>query len=395
MKTKLFMMICLMLFVTTITAQECFTPTYNRGKELYSNGQYKKALAAFKAAVNCPDRPATNDLASWIKKTEQKIEVLTRQPDENKVYKQSEVDRIPLFPGGENVLNAFIKGKMQYPEIAKTNGQEGTVIVKVIIDKAGKHGNPKIAEARYPILANEALRIVKQMPDWTPAEKNRKKVAVEYTIPIEFKLEKEEKIAISEIVPQGNAQIKETPKPNTYADAAVSTTNNKRDTTTRSTLPKERSFNISGKPKKHQFSLDLGVGMLETSDDYGSWNQFSAVITAQYQYNLSKIVGVNLSAKFLSDFAETSAYGAFVGVRFTVPIISKKSTSWYITPKIGFVSYEDWGESGLTYEIETGVNLSKRLYVGISYMNTPIDGDYENLYLSGFSNISIHVGVRF
>lgn len=395
MKTKLFMLICFMLSVTTIAAQECFTPTYNRGKELYSNGQYKKALAVFKAAVNCPDKPSANDLASWIKKTEQKIEVSARQPNENKVYKESEVDKLPQFPGGQHVQNAFIKGEMQYPEIAKTNGQEGTVIVKVTIDKTGKLDNPKISDPRYPILANEALRIVKRMPDWTPAEKNRKKVAVEYEIPIEFRLEKEDKTAISEITPEGNAQIKGVSKQDASSVAAVHKTNNeKKKTVVKPTSRDELSFITSKEFKRHQFSLDLGVGMLTVSDDYGDWEAFSAVITAQYQYNLSKIVGLNLSAKILSDFSETSAYGIFAGIQLTTPNIGKKM-SLYIAPKIGYVDYEDWGQSGLTYEIGAGVNLSKRLYVGYSYMNTSVDANNDNMYLSGFSNHSIFLGVHF
>lgn len=396
MKTKLFMLICLMLSVTTMVAQECFTPTYNRGKELYSNGDYKRALTAFRAAVNCPDKPATNDLASWIKKTEQKIEVPVRQSDENRVYKQSEVDKLPLFPGGENVLNAFIKGEMQYPEVAKANRQEGSVVVKVTIDKTGKLANFKISETRYPILASEALRIVKQMPDWKPAEKRGKKVVVEYAIPIEFKLEKEKEVAVSEINPEGNGQTEEMPEQDIPVVASVHKTNNgKKETVVKSTAKDEFSFTPLKEFKRHQLSLDLGIGMLATSDDYGSWNSFSAAITAQYQYNLSKIVGLNLSAKILSDFSETSAYGAFAGIQLTTPNIGKK-VSLYVLPKIGFVAYEDWGESGLTYEIGVGVNLSKRLYVGYSYMNTSVDANYgDYMYLFGFSNHSFLFGVRF
>jgi protein TonB len=35
----------------------------------------------------------------------------------------------------------------------------------------------------------EAIRVVSQMPDWKPGMQRGKAVSVEYTIPIEFKLQ--------------------------------------------------------------------------------------------------------------------------------------------------------------------------------------------------------------
>ena len=58
-----------------------------------------------------------------------------------------------------------------------------------MIDSQGKVTNSKVIRSVHPDLDQEALRVIQKMPDWTPGQKDGKAVAVEYTLPIIFKLQ--------------------------------------------------------------------------------------------------------------------------------------------------------------------------------------------------------------
>jgi len=63
------------------------------------------------------------------------------------------------------------------------------VIVRFTVNENGDIITPVILRSVDPDLDAEALRIVSSMPKWTPGEKDGKKVAVYFTLPIEFKLD--------------------------------------------------------------------------------------------------------------------------------------------------------------------------------------------------------------
>ncbi|NML41752.1 M56 family metallopeptidase [Chitinophaga sp. G-6-1-13] len=98
----------------------------------------------------------------------------------------------PVFPGGDKALAIYLSRNTRYPRVAFEKGIQGTVKIHFIIDA---HGNVTHAEAiNTPLgerLEEEAIRVIKAMPQWKPAEKDGQKVAVDYLIPLQFKLEKE------------------------------------------------------------------------------------------------------------------------------------------------------------------------------------------------------------
>ncbi|MBD5310152.1 MAG: energy transducer TonB [Muribaculaceae bacterium] len=85
----------------------------------------------------------------------------------------------PEFPGGDEALKAYIEKNLQYPSHAKQNGVEGIVNVQFAVMPDGSIGTIKIVRMVDPDLEQEAIRLVKNMPAWTPADKNG--VAVEST----------------------------------------------------------------------------------------------------------------------------------------------------------------------------------------------------------------------
>lgn len=98
-------------------------------------------------------------------------------------------DETPSFPGGEEALSKYIKEHTVYPESAKENGVEGVVIVEFIVVTDGSLKDIKVIKLIDPDLESEALRVVKGMPAWIPAEKNGTPVEAPSKVNIPFILE--------------------------------------------------------------------------------------------------------------------------------------------------------------------------------------------------------------
>ncbi len=94
----------------------------------------------------------------------------------------------PVYPGGEEAMEKFITENMQYPAPAIENGVEGVVTLHVTINPDGTVGAIKIVRMIDPDLEQEAIRIVKKMPAWTPADKDGTPVVGFVDIPVKFEL---------------------------------------------------------------------------------------------------------------------------------------------------------------------------------------------------------------
>jgi TonB family protein len=95
----------------------------------------------------------------------------------------------PEFPGGIEAYNAFAKKYLNYPNFARKNNIYGIVILSFIIDSSGNIINVQALRSPDPILTKEAIRLVKLMPQWIPAEDLKgKKVASLVRLPITFRL---------------------------------------------------------------------------------------------------------------------------------------------------------------------------------------------------------------
>lgn len=99
-----------------------------------------------------------------------------------------EVDVMPKFPGGMPALMEWMISHVHYPKEAANNDITGKVVVGFLVDKTGAVTNVTIKESVHPKLDNEALRVVKAMPKWTPGSKDGKAVPVEMALPVRFDL---------------------------------------------------------------------------------------------------------------------------------------------------------------------------------------------------------------
>ena len=96
---------------------------------------------------------------------------------------------LPEFSGGREELFKYLGKNIRYPKDARENGLEGTVYVGFVIDRDGSIKDVTLRKDTYKILAEEAMRIIKTMPNWNPGLIDGEKVRFSYTLPIKFKLE--------------------------------------------------------------------------------------------------------------------------------------------------------------------------------------------------------------
>lgn len=96
--------------------------------------------------------------------------------------------RYPRFPGGDRALRLFIQKNLKYPKDAQKQRIHGRVYVQFLVCETGEVQKVKIAKSVYYALDNEALRVVKSMPDWTPGISYGQVDDISYTLPINFRL---------------------------------------------------------------------------------------------------------------------------------------------------------------------------------------------------------------
>ena len=99
------------------------------------------------------------------------------------------MERMPQFPGGEDALYEFLAKNIKYPQAAKERKIQGKVFVQFTVDKDGAIINPRVVRDIGGGCGEEALRVVKMMPNWEFGEKRVRKTRTELTLPIRFTLE--------------------------------------------------------------------------------------------------------------------------------------------------------------------------------------------------------------
>ncbi len=117
----------------------------------------------------------------------------------------------------EGLVNA-VYSKIKYPKEAKEKKVEGTVIVKFTVNINGDVMNPRITRSLASGCDEEVIRVIRDLPKWIPGKKDGKPVATEMTLPVQFKLNGEDKIISMDAdakLNESSAVIKAFPNPAT------------------------------------------------------------------------------------------------------------------------------------------------------------------------------------
>lgn len=99
------------------------------------------------------------------------------------------VENKPSFQGGDaNDFSRWVNSRLVYPEVAKENGVEGTVILQFTIAKDGRMSDVVVLRSPDDALAAEAIRVVTSSPKWEPGKQRDRAVKVSYTFPVVYRL---------------------------------------------------------------------------------------------------------------------------------------------------------------------------------------------------------------
>lgn len=102
------------------------------------------------------------------------------------------VEQMPEFPGGEDALLKYLGKNIKYPELARDANTQGTIYITFVVDENGKITQPSVLRGLTgpgaKDCANEALRVVGNMPAWKAGKQNGKAVRVQYNLPVKFTL---------------------------------------------------------------------------------------------------------------------------------------------------------------------------------------------------------------
>ncbi|MBJ6111655.1 TonB family protein [Hymenobacter sp. BT523] len=97
-------------------------------------------------------------------------------------------EQMPAFPGGEEAFRRYLSAKTRYPPEAERLNLSGTVYVRFVVDEAGRIRDAEVVKGVGAGLDEEALRLVRLMPWWTPGRQHGQPVRVQRTLPISFRL---------------------------------------------------------------------------------------------------------------------------------------------------------------------------------------------------------------
>ena len=104
--------------------------------------------------------------------------------EKDSVYLQWHVDKKAQFPGGPDSLKYFIERNFCYPP--NWVELQGTVYVRFIVEKDGSISDVKVIRSIESLVDDEAVRVVRSMPKWIPAEKDGKAVRYRSMLPVKF-----------------------------------------------------------------------------------------------------------------------------------------------------------------------------------------------------------------
>jgi protein TonB len=141
-----------------------------------------------------------NLVTEWTTTTvDQGLEVIV-DPDPIEVFTFTQVESMPVFAGCEEALTnderyacmnsqlmAYVSSNFEVTERMIQFSRGEKLFVEFIIEKNGQVRNATIVRGDDELIAEEALRVVKSLPRFTPAKMNGKPVRMSYILPINVK----------------------------------------------------------------------------------------------------------------------------------------------------------------------------------------------------------------
>jgi TonB family protein len=126
--------------------------------------------------------PATNNIL--LKEAVAVIDT----PRQGKVY--TAVQQMPQFGRDADAFARYLGKNIRYPKAAREQNIQGRVILTFVIEKDGSVSDIKVLRGVGAGCDEEAVRVIKAMPKWTAGKQNGKTVRTQFSVPVQFALEK-------------------------------------------------------------------------------------------------------------------------------------------------------------------------------------------------------------
>jgi len=137
--------------------------------------QSQREAVARMAAEQQAKMPSRGEVAAIT--TEAKRQDTDGQADQNQTAK---------YPGGDLKMYKFIERKKNYPNALKEQGVSGNVTVTFEINKDGRVINAKVKNGVNGVLDQDALRVIRSMPNWSPAKENGEPVKSTRSVVVKY-----------------------------------------------------------------------------------------------------------------------------------------------------------------------------------------------------------------
>jgi protein TonB len=108
------------------------------------------------------------------------------EPDPDVYF--SVVEKMPEPVMGMQAFYAFLSENMRYPRLARKMNIEGRVYVQFIVNTDGSLSDITVVKGIGGGCDEEAIRVMKMSPRWTPGKQRGRPVRVQMVVPIYFRL---------------------------------------------------------------------------------------------------------------------------------------------------------------------------------------------------------------
>ena len=136
------------------------------------------------------------------------VTVMAQESDERVVSDSVDAKHVPSFPGGVDAMDTYLHTNAKYPVNAAVKGIQGQVTVDFCVDKDGTISETNVENPIDSLLAEEAMRVVRSMPKWTPGYFRGNPVSVRCSLSFEFILTGNEGNSILFAIKFGLPEIK-------------------------------------------------------------------------------------------------------------------------------------------------------------------------------------------
>jgi len=99
-----------------------------------------------------------------------------------------EVEQQAEFPGGPRAFGVFLQKNLRYPSAAQRANKGGKVYVQFVVNRDGSIQDVQILQSVGFGCDEEAIRVIKSVPRWTPGKLSGRAVRSRFTQPITFVL---------------------------------------------------------------------------------------------------------------------------------------------------------------------------------------------------------------